>query len=361
MLPRERVEAVLLGRPVDRIPFTAYENKTCPSEAEREMRNNGMCILERRISTYAMENPAVSEEATYYRGADGFSRRRRVIRTPKGDVTEVSRIIVGHKRIPLHSLPWIEEFFFKGPEDYAPLEYMVRGREYQPTYEEFRRAQEEAGGDVLLVQALGKTPLQDLIYNIMGVEQFAIEWHTRRDELLRLYDALVEDRRKTYPIIADSPILMATYGGNISPEIVGAARFRDYIAPHYNELSEMLHERGKMTMVHFDGPCRPIAGAIGDLKIDCVEAFTPLPTGDMSLAEARAAWPDKIIWLNFPSAVHLEDDATVEAVTRELLSEAGTGEQLLFGITENVPEHRWQPSFLAIQRVLNSEGKLPLS
>ena len=361
MLPRERVEAVLQGLSVDRVPFTAYENKTCPTQAERDLRNSGMCILERRISTYAVSNPAISEEITYYRGRDGFPRRLRVIRTPKGDLTEVSRIITGHQRIPQHSLPWIEEFLFKGPADYAAVEHMVRQRQYHPTYDEFARAQEEAGGDVFLVQSLGKSPLQDIIYNIMGVEQFAIEWHERRDELLRLYDALTEDRRKTYPLIADSPTLMATYGGNVSPEIVGIERFRRYIAPHYNELSEMLHERGKLVMVHFDGPCRPLAQAIGQLKIDCIEAFTPTPTGDMSLAEARAAWPDKVLWINFPSTVHLEDDATVEDVTRQLLREAGTGERLLIGITENVPNHRWQASFSAIQRVLLAEGRLPLN
>jgi hypothetical protein len=361
MWPRERVEAVFGGRPVDRVPFTAYENKTCPSQVERELRNGGMCILERRISTYTRRDPAISEEAIYFRGSDGFPRRRRVIQTPKGVLTEVSRIIRGHTRIPEHSLPWIEEFLFKGPADYPALEYMVGQRQYQPTYDEFRRSQEEAGGDVLLVQSLGKSPLQDIIYNLMGVEQFAVEWHERRDDLLHLYDLLTEDRRKTYPLIAHSPAWLATYGGNVSPEIVGVERFRKYIAPHYNELSEMLHEGGKQVMVHFDGPCAMLAEAIGELKIDCVEAFTPLPTGDMSLAEARQAWPDKVLWVNFPSAVHLEDDATVEAVTRQLLSEAGAGERLLIGITENVPDHRWQASFLSIQRVLNREGILPLT
>ena len=63
---------------------------------------------------------------------------------------------------------------------------MVRNQRYVLDYAAFRRAQEGVGGDVFLAPALGYSPLQEIIYQIMGIEQFSIEWHLRRDEVMRL-------------------------------------------------------------------------------------------------------------------------------------------------------------------------------
>jgi hypothetical protein len=257
--------------------------------------------------------------------------------------------------------PWWKEYLFKGPEDYLPLEAMIRGRQYRGNYEAFRRAQEQAGGDVILMSDdLAYSPLQEIIYRIMGISQFAVEWAERRDEVLKLYDALTEDRRKMYSLVAESPALLVNYCGNISPEVVGLQRFEKYILPHYDELAEILHRRGKLLGVHFDGNTRLLAPAIARSRIDYIEAFTPSPFGDMSVAEARAAWPDKVLWINFPSSTHLAETSEIEETTRQILCEAAPGNKFLIAVTEGVPVDVWQRSFHAISRVIREEGQLPI-
>ena len=63
---------------------------------------------------------------------------------------------------------------------------------------------------------------------------------------------------------------------------------------------------------------------------------------------ATAALPDKVLWLNFPSSVHLEPNDVVEQKTVDLLDEAGSMDGILMGVTEDMPPHRWQESCLAI-------------
>ena len=360
MTPREMVEAALLGRWADQVPFTAYHNKFFSSRVERDLRNSGFCIVDHRVPLYSVETPHVSEKIIQYRGEDGVTRIQRVIETPEGPVSAVDKQLPEDLRIPAQLLPWHEEYLFKGPEDYAPIASMIRNRRYVPDYRAFRRAQEDVGGDVFLAPALGYSPLQEIIYQIMGIEQFSVEWHLRRDEVMKLYDALTEDRRKLYPVLADSPALLVNYGGNVSPEVVGLDRFEKYVLPHYDELAEMLHECGKLMSVHFDANNKLFAAAIGQSKIDCIEAFTPYPNSDMSVAEARAAWPGKTLWINFPSAAHLEEPAAVEETTRQILHEAAPGGRFIIGVTETVPVDKWQQSFSAISRVINAEGQLPL-
>ena len=60
----------------------------------------------------------------------------------------------------------------------------------------------------------------------------------------------------------------------------------------------------------------------------------------MTLQEARVIWPDKILWINFPSAVHLEPISVIEETTRQLLRQAAPGDRFLVGITEDVPGDR---------------------
>ena len=208
--------------------------------------------------------------------------------------------------------------------------------------------------------SMGYSPLQEIIYGFMGVERFSIEWMENRDELLKLYHALNESARKLYPVIGQSPAVAVNYGGNVSPEIVGAKRFEEYIIPCYNEAAEEAHKHGVLLGVHFDANNLPLVPGIRDSIIDYVEAFTPPPDCDMTVAEARKAWPDKTLWINFPSSLHLSGVEAVEETMRQILKEAAPGERFIVGVTEDVPDHMWERTFPAMMRVINEEGNLPL-
>jgi hypothetical protein len=238
---------------------------------------------------------------------------------------------------------------------------MIACREHYPAYEGFLRKQEEMGEDAIMRAGLPYDPLQEIIYSFMRVETFAIEWAERRDEVLALYDALVEDRRQMYEIVAESPAGHANYGGNVSPEVVGLERFERYILPHFDEFADIMHDHGKLMGVHMDANNRLFAPALARSRMDYVEAFTPPPDCDLSVAEARAAWPGKVLWINFPSSVFLGTDEHIEEVTRDILYEAAPGNGFIVGITEDMPPHRWRPGMQAITRGVLKYGELPIA
>lgn len=357
--PRERVEAALLDRSPDMVPFTIYGSHLPPCQAERHLRNDGLCIVQRRPPVYNVQSPNVTQERVHFTGDDGYERVRTIFRTPVDTLTSVSRVVPPGTTALDRVMPWTswrEEYVFKGPEDYEALEFLIRDRQYTPNYEEFCAQMEMMGDDAIMRANIGYSPLQEIIYMLMGIEQFALEWAERRERVMRLYDVLVEDRRKIYPLVAQSPALIANYGGNVSPEVVGRERFERYILPHYDEAADVLHTHGKLLGVHFDANVQLLAPGIARSRIDYIEAFTPSPGSDMTLQEARVIWPDKILWINFPSAVHLEPISVIEETTRQLLRQAAPGDRFLIGITEDVPGDRWQGNFAAILRVLREEA-----
>ncbi|MGC9318532.1 MAG: uroporphyrinogen decarboxylase family protein [Armatimonadota bacterium] len=349
--PGERVERALRFEDVDHVPFTVYECMIPQCEAERIMRNEGLCIHQRRPSVYATRSPGITSETHTY-VEDGRSRTRTIIHTPEGDLTEV--------REPADFTSWHLEKPFKCPDDYQPLIAMIDAQQYVPNYGAWQRMSDMMGGDAVMRGGIGYSPLQHIIHRLMGVEVFAVEWAERRDEVLTLYEALVENRRRLYPICAQSPCQYFNYGGNVSPEIVGEQRFREYYVPHYEEFAEVMHAAGKLVGVHFDANTRLIADAIAETSLDYIEAFSPAPDTDMSVADARAAWPDKVLWINYPSSVFLRSDEEMEQVTIDLLRQAAPGNGFLIGITEDMPPDRWIPGCMTITRTVREHGRLPV-
>ena len=349
MLPRDRVERALRGEAIDIIPFTIYESKIPQCQAERELRNRGLCIVKRDIPAYKIHRPHVKvTQHVYWEGERKMVRT--LYETPVGTVSTLGEDV--------GFTTWYHERMFKSPEDYRILGFFIEDEVYEPNYDEFARAQAAFGGDGIFRASFGLEPLQALISGTMiRMQDFCLEWMERRDEILRLYTALVEKRRQLYPIVAQSPALIANYGGNVVPAIIGPKVFEEYYVPLYDEAAEVMHHHGKLIGCHFDADTRLIAEAIARTALDYIEAFTPAPDTDMTLAEARAAWPDKVLWLNFPSSVHLRPDAEVEATTVALLEELESPQGVIMGITEDVPEHRWRDSCRAIMDGLERHAR----
>ena len=313
------------------------------------MRNRGLCIVKRDPAVFRTHLPNVKVTQEIF-PQDGRRMTRTVYETPKGTLSTLSQAA--------GFTSWSHEKLFKNPDDYKAILFMIQDEVYEPCYEGFVKAQDAYGEDAIFRAGFGLEPLQTLISGtVMDTATFCTEWMDHRDEILKLYEAVVENRRKIYPLVAESPVLHANYGGNVCPEVIGLETFESYYIQHYNESAEVMHKNGKLVGCHFDANCRLLAKAITDTDLDYIEAFTPSPDTDMTLGEARRAWPDKVIWINFPSSLHLNADAQVERATVDLLNDAGTVDGLLVGITEDIPSDRWMDSCRAIMDGLDRHAR----
>jgi len=350
MTPRKRVEAILRGDMPDRVPLTMYECMIPQCTAERRLRNDGLCVVY-RTSVFKTHTPSVRRTSEHFE-IDGVPHVRTIHETPVGTLTQVSR--------PADFTSWRVEMLFKRPEDYKVLKFVVQDQRFEEDYGTYLKKGEELGEDFILRAAVGATPLHQIMIGWMGVETFAVEWTEGRDEILDLYDAMVEKQREVYPIVARSPASHANYGGNEVPEVMGLERFEEYCVPLYDEAAAELHRHGVLLGSHLDGNNRAWAHAVAASDLDYVEAFTPPPDCDLSVREALDLWPGKFLWINFPSSIHLEPISRIEEVTRELIQQAAPGDRFIIGITEDIPQDRWQGNMLAISRAIDQCGKLPV-
>jgi len=328
---------------VDKTPFTVYETLIPWCTAERELRRKGLCVVWRKTSLFKIHTPEVRRKEIRYE-EKGKSYVREEYETPVGNFYTL--------REDRGYTFWTVHYAFSSPEDYRKLIFFYKNHRYEPNFEEFIRKEKSLGEDFILRGRIGLEPFQQII-RLMGTERFCIEWMERRDEVLRLYQAIVEAKRKLYPILAESPCFHFNYGGNFTVEVEGPEVFRKYYLPNYEEAAEYLHKKRKLLGTHLDGNCKLIAEYVRDSSLDYIEAFTPYPDTDMTLKEALEVWKGKAIWINFPSSVHLLGKEKVREVTLQFLEEARDYPAFLIGITENMPEDRCEESYRTILDTIN--------
>jgi len=352
--PKERVLAALHGQMPDRVPFTCYSCLLPRGEAEQQLRNQGLALVS-DCQVFTTERPHVEvSHRNYY--VNGTLHVRDTYHTPVGEVWQVRRTGGGYDTTRL------TEYLIKQPEDYQVVEFMVRDEVYAPDYDRFLNAVDIMGeAGVVLGGWFPRTPMMAMMWELMSHEQFAVDMHERPDEFFGLYETIAQRRRELYEIAAASPALVLHVGDNITADMIGPERFEQYCVPCYDEFAAYLHPVGKLLAVHMDGRMQVLTEAVAKSQVDIIEAFAAVPDGDLELAEARRAWPEKIIWTNYPSPVHLWPPEKIAAYTRRMLQDIAPGARFLVGITENIPDQVWQTSMATISQVLAAEADLPLT
>ena len=273
MVPRERVLAVLRGEQTDKVPFTVYECMIPQCAVERRLRDEALCIVNRRYRLSKLHCPNCPSD-TLQQGS-GRRLRNRLIRTRRGDLTSVAQ--------PADFTSWAFERFFKGPEDYAaalpdrgrrsaglcalPGGRALDGRRRDPA----RRGR--------------RHPLHPIMLHWMGIETFAEEWAERRDEVLKLEAAwreagagLPDHRRR-----ADHPRELRRQRGAGSH---GQGALPGFCC-RSSRMRRGLPREGQAAR-HPPGREQPAwaKDLVARPGLDYIEAFTPAPDTDMTLAEA---------------------------------------------------------------------------
>ncbi|MCM8786258.1 MAG: uroporphyrinogen decarboxylase family protein [Candidatus Omnitrophica bacterium] len=348
MEPKERVESVLKKKKPDKIPFTIYENKLPQCQVERILRNKGLCIV-KRISVYKTVYPNLNFKNITYT-ENGITYTKSIIYTPFGELETTYRKTDQTEDFTT----WKITHLFKTPDDYKKILFMIKDANHIPDYERFLKVEKECGSDIFIRGSISSTPLHQIMVDFMGIEKFAEEWAERRDEIENLYKVMAEKLRDIYRICANSPCFSFNFGGNETGNVMGRERFEKYVIPLYYEASDVLHKKGKVFGPHLDGNNRVWADLIAKAPIDYVEAFSPSPDTDMEFQDAYNLWKDKILWINFPSSLHLASEEKIKETVRKYIEIAKNDYRLIIGVTEDIPKERWQKNLLLISEVIDS-------
>jgi hypothetical protein len=332
---RTEIEAALAGNAPPITPLTFYDALFPKGFNPSKLQAKGLSICARR-DVVRKVTPNV---------------KMKTVTEPDGAIRTHYETLIGNLtflcRPAVLGMPMVEHPI-KKRDDYRIAKFIVEDAVYEPVYERFLAEDRKVGDSG---KAIGHTcyePMLDIQIVWVGQEQFCYELADNRDAVMDLHESLVQNHLKMYDVVARGPAEWVLYGGNVVPEMLGVDIIRDCVCPAWNRFAERLHEKGKKIGVHLDANNRLILDIVRNSGLDFVEAFTPPPDCNVSVAEARAAWPGKILWINFPSSVHLATDEVIRKVTQDILKQAGDRRGFLMGITEDIPPEHIERSLSVI-------------
>jgi hypothetical protein len=198
-----------------------------------------------------------------------------------------------------------------------------------------------------------RTPLQNILVDLAGLEQFSYHLIDLEDEVLTLYEALLAEFAKIVQIVAEGP------GGpfincpeNFTADTLGPSRYEQFLLPVYQKHFPVLHQAGKVIGTHYDGQLSSAKHLVAEAPIDIIESLTEPPEGDMTLTECRKAWPDKGLWNNINvGRFDVTPDELKADIEWRIDEAAPDGRRLALEISEDLPEN-WREGIPAILDLL---------
>ncbi len=340
---RKRLIHALSGKPVIRPAYLVYDAFLPNPGVDWELLFSlGLGEIRHRSVTKTLRPHSEVIETT--KDQDGMVRRDVVIRT---DIGELHEHYLGKGG---GMLDWRMEHLIKKPQDYRILKRAFEDSRFILDESEFLASEAQLQDRGITLVHADRTPFQRIMIDYAGLERFSYDFADGTYELFELLEMMNHQIIEEFEEITKSEAQYIKLWENIGVDSAGPHAFRKYIVPVYEQILYMFSRTSQELIVHYDGNIRLIKDDIRRMGFQ-IDSLTPPPEGDMTVGEARDAWPDTFLWLH-PSLSWLEESPEVvkSHITR-MTKEAG-GRLFCFEMSEGVPEN-WESSVPAVLEALD--------
>lgn len=218
--------------------------------------------------------------------------------TPRGNLQQVVQFV------PEQFTYITKQYLLKSASDIPAFEFLLQSQVFQPAQQTIAERERIYGDQGIAVICLPRAPLSRLMVEFAGAETtllMALEEPEKLSYLLKIIETTTEP---AYELAATAPGSFAMFPDNLSSNLISPNLFRTYSLEHYRHYSKFLRRGGKYTLVHIDGLLRGLLPLLAESGIDCAEALTPKPMGDVAMEELRTLAGEKLIlWGGVPGAM----------------------------------------------------------
>jgi len=197
------------------------------------------------------------------------------------------------------------EYILKSPEDLKIYQAILEDEEWYWDAESYARDQERVGQRGLMMFYARRSPLQSLFIETMGFESAVWMMHDHPEMIQAYLELRAERDNAMYRVICDKHPPLFNFGENIDAHMDPPRYWRKHLLPYYRLRTSQLHAAGIATSIHIDGAMRPLLRDIPDCPTTAIEACTPLPQGDVTVAEIKEALGSKVMLDGIPALYFL--------------------------------------------------------
>ncbi len=264
------------------------------------------------------------------------------------------------------SITWIDEHVLKRPEDYRVVGYLFENLELIPSFDEFRKWQDYIGDDGVpcTMVGLASSPMHHIQKEFLDATEFYFHYNDYRKEMRALAESVGHFFDQALRIIADSPAEMVLWGANFDDMITYQTYFEKEISPWVRKASDLLREKGKVSLCHCDGENFGLMDLIRDSGMHVAEAVCPHPMTKVKIEEYYRRWAEHLtIFGGVPSNMLLAESATdeeFEAYLDHLFKVIAPGRRFILGVADTTPPNAVFDRLIRIGERVEREARLPL-
>jgi hypothetical protein len=241
------------------------------------------------------------------------------------------------------SLPFFKSHAIESVDDFDKVAEVFEHLEVVPTPDAYNAFHERVGERGLAVARgpIAASPIHLILHELVAMDQFFYLYMDVREAMHELATRMEPFFHRALDALLTCDAEVILWGGNYDQDLTWPPFFEEEITPWLQMVSDRVHEAGKLLLTHTDGENEDLLALYPSCRIDVAESVCPSPMTRCTLEEIRKGMgPDTTVWGGIPSVSLLPDtmsDSAFESYLDEIFDHLGSGERLIFGVSDNVP------------------------
>ncbi len=290
MNSRERIVAALHGQPVDHVPFSpflAYVWEFFPAEVQ----SAGQLAFHHRIGADPLWRgapcplKAIQPEGIERKTVMEGDREVTLVSTPVGSFR------FAYARSQSGGTSFLVEHPLKTEEDYKVRMWIEEHTRYEANRDQVELHFAGNGREGLSIGQLVprcKSAYQDLVEFFAGTEALVYAQMDFPKTVKSLWEMMVVNNRKALEMVLDSPYDYFLTWEDSSTQNYSPAQYDEFIGSEIGEWCRALAGAGKYYIQHACGHVAALTSRMRDHGVFAIESISPQPTGNLTIADARA-------------------------------------------------------------------------
>lgn len=245
------------------------------------------------------------------------------------------------------------DFPVKTREDLWTLLSMLPHRRLSFNADSFAQGEAYLGERGVPQFYLPKSPYFALAQQWMAYDDFIYTLADDPGLIEEVMEAIDEHYSPLYDelVAAAGTVRILNLGENIAEAYLSPHYFETYCLPWYARRMGQLREAGIFTHIHIDGYFKTLLPFLAGLPFDGLEALTPLPQGDVTIAQMAEATGEKVLLDGIPAVLFLGHHAESQLwdCIEELIDRFGP--RLVLGISDELPQGADEEGYRRLCRV----------
>ncbi len=222
-----------------------------------------------------------------YRGCERVREKQgnRIIqrfRTPVGTIKRIDGIAADGSLCPIRH-------FVGDEEDWKPLFHLLEHTDAVPNYQRVNQTLKRIGPLGVADIVIWRSPFGKIVSEYAGLERTVYQLADNPGIVSDFLKVQTELDLEVVKLAAETAAEIVILSDHADEQLINPGWYEKYCLPYYQQVSEILHAKGKYFSTHLDGNFKDLFPLVAQSGFDLLDGCTPAPMTNYEVEELASA------------------------------------------------------------------------